>query len=74
MIYVPANNTLQTDLVLDIANDSHTHWKYSIVASRCLRALIRRDAPLRGAHVKYLLEKAHDSNASMVRASPCLND
>ncbi|KAI0724287.1 hypothetical protein C8T65DRAFT_714470 [Cerioporus squamosus] len=53
------------EMVLNIANDPRTHWKYSIVAVRCLRALIRRDAPTKGAHVEYLLGKAHDSNASM---------
>ena len=58
-------------MVLEIANDSRTHWRYAIVAVRCLRALIRRDAPLKSAHVEYLLGKTHDSNASMVRPA-CL--
>ncbi|KAI0757264.1 hypothetical protein C8Q80DRAFT_1132754 [Daedaleopsis nitida] len=54
-----------TDVVLDIANDTHTHWKYAIIAARCLRALIRRDMPLKSGHIEYLLKKAHDSNANM---------
>ncbi len=57
----------QAEMVLNIATDSHTHWRYAIVAVRCLRTLIRRDAPLTGAHVEYLLGRTHDSNASMVR-------
>ncbi|RPD81724.1 hypothetical protein L226DRAFT_527984 [Lentinus tigrinus ALCF2SS1-7] len=57
--------TTTTEMVLEIANDSRTHWRYSIVAVRCLRALVRRDAPLKGPHIEYLLGRAHDSNASM---------
>lgn len=64
---IPTNHDLlQTDVVLDIANDDDTHWKYSIVAARCLRSLIRRDLPLKSGHIEYLLKTAHDSNASMV--------
>ncbi len=55
-------------MLLEIADDAKTHWRYSIVAVRCLRSLLRRDAPLKSAHVRYLLEMTHDSNASMVRA------
>ncbi|KAI1797633.1 hypothetical protein LXA43DRAFT_1126323 [Ganoderma leucocontextum] len=57
--------TETTDAVLAIANDERTHWKYAIVAVRCLRALVRRDAPLNPAHVEYMFAKSHDSNASM---------
>ncbi|KAL1951774.1 hypothetical protein VTO73DRAFT_923 [Trametes versicolor] len=54
-----------TDTLLEIADDAKTHWRYSIVAVRCLRSLLRRDAPMKSAHVRYLLEMTHDSNASM---------
>ncbi|KAM5538277.1 hypothetical protein V8D89_008164 [Ganoderma adspersum] len=54
-----------TDAILAIANDERTHWRYAIVAVRCLRALIRRDVPLNPAHVEYMFAKSHDSNASM---------
>ncbi|KAI0768547.1 hypothetical protein BD413DRAFT_614418 [Trametes elegans] len=54
-----------TDTLLNIANDANTHWRYAIVAVRCLRALLRRDAPLKAAHVRYILSKTYDSNASM---------
>ncbi|KAI0651592.1 hypothetical protein C8Q79DRAFT_934115 [Trametes meyenii] len=53
------------DTLLEIANDPDTHWRYAIVAVRCLRSLIRRDVPLKSTHVRYLLSKAYDSNASM---------
>ncbi|KAH8100502.1 hypothetical protein BXZ70DRAFT_1022407 [Cristinia sonorae] len=54
-----------TRTTLRIAQSSETHWKYSIVAVRCLRTLIRRDTPMDGAHVKFLLEHTHDSNATI---------
>ncbi|KAI0359128.1 hypothetical protein OH77DRAFT_1473765 [Trametes cingulata] len=57
--------THTTDMLLDIANDSRTHWRYAIVAVRCLRSLLRRDAPFKAPHVQYLFSKTHDSNASM---------
>ncbi|CDO70270.1 hypothetical protein BN946_scf184942.g70 [Trametes cinnabarina] len=54
-----------TDSLLEIANNSRTHWRYAIVAVRLLRTLVRRDVPLKADHVRYLFEKTHDSNASM---------
>ncbi|KAL7285721.1 hypothetical protein ACG7TL_000826 [Trametes sanguinea] len=54
-----------TESLLEIANNSRTHWRYAIVAVRLLRTLVRRDAPLKADHVRYLFEKTHDSNASM---------
>lgn len=53
--------------ILKIANSSETHWRYAIVAVRCLRTLIRRDEPMLGPHVKYMMEKTYDSNATIVR-------
>ncbi|KAI0828367.1 hypothetical protein BC628DRAFT_1417934 [Trametes gibbosa] len=54
-----------TESLIEIANDDKTHWRYAIAATRCLRSLLRRDVPLKPAHVSYLLNKTHDSNASM---------
>ncbi|KAI0343952.1 hypothetical protein BDW22DRAFT_1355187 [Trametopsis cervina] len=54
-----------TDTILKIAQSPKTHWKYSIVAVRCLRTLIRKDAPMKPAHVKYLLEATLDSQYSI---------
>ncbi|KAH9921997.1 uncharacterized protein BXZ73DRAFT_91690 [Epithele typhae] len=56
---------LTTDTVLKIANNPDTHWRYAIVAVRCLRSLIRRDAPMKTEHVEYFLKNSYDSNASM---------
>ncbi|KAJ7783436.1 hypothetical protein DFH07DRAFT_995453, partial [Mycena maculata] len=54
-----------TSIVLTIGNSSKTHWKYEIAAIRCLRAVIRRDAPLTPEQVRYFMEKTRDSNPSM---------
>ncbi|KAF7339921.1 Membrane protein [Mycena venus] len=54
-----------TPIVLEIGNSSKTHWKYEIAALRCLRAIIRRDAPLSSEQIRYFMEKTHDSNPSM---------
>ncbi|KAJ7130046.1 hypothetical protein C8R43DRAFT_1025561 [Mycena crocata] len=51
--------------VLAIGNSSKTHWKYEIAAIRCLRAVIRRDAPLTSEQIQYFMEKTIDSNPSM---------
>ncbi|GJJ09449.1 hypothetical protein Clacol_003672 [Clathrus columnatus] len=37
-----------TMTLTDIAGDPRTHWKYSIVALRLLRTLVRRDSPIYG--------------------------
>ncbi|KAJ7630634.1 hypothetical protein FB45DRAFT_1027837 [Roridomyces roridus] len=52
-------------IVLAVGNSSKTHWKYEIAAIRCLRAVIRRDAPLEADKIRYFLEKTRDSNPSM---------
>ncbi|EMD41658.1 hypothetical protein CERSUDRAFT_110231 [Gelatoporia subvermispora B] len=61
------NKTLSqiTTTILEIAKSSNTHWRYSIVATRCLRTLIRRDVPMISSHVRYLLEATYDANSSM---------
>lgn len=53
------------DLLLRIAEDPRTHWKYSITAIRLLRTLIRRDSPLHASHVEYLLTQTHADHPSM---------
>ncbi|CCM01642.1 uncharacterized protein FIBRA_03703 [Fibroporia radiculosa] len=54
-----------TDSLLAIANSPNTHWRYAIVATRCLRTLVRRDAPMTSSHVRYLLEKTYDSHSDI---------
>jgi hypothetical protein len=57
----------QTSLVLEIAQTKSTHWRYAIFATRCLRTLIRKDAPISAPHMKYFLEKCYDNHPSLVR-------
>ncbi|KAF7319927.1 Membrane protein [Mycena kentingensis (nom. inval.)] len=54
-----------TSTILAIGNSGKTHWKYEIAAVRCLRAIIRRDAPLTPAQVEYFVKKTCDSNPNM---------
>ncbi|KAJ7655130.1 hypothetical protein DFH06DRAFT_491600 [Mycena polygramma] len=54
-----------TASVLAIGKSSKTHWKYEIAAIRCLRAVIRRDAPLTAEIIRYFMDSTHDSNPSM---------
>ncbi|KAG1755021.1 uncharacterized protein EDB91DRAFT_1096855 [Suillus paluster] len=54
-----------TRAVLEVANDTTTHWRYAIVAVRILRTLLRRDAPTSPAHLRIFLEQACDSNPTM---------
>jgi hypothetical protein len=58
---------LQTSLVLEIAQAKSTHWRYAIFATRCLRTLVRKDAPISAPHMKYFLEKCYDNHPSLVR-------
>ncbi|KAJ3990413.1 hypothetical protein F5890DRAFT_1398687 [Lentinula detonsa] len=51
--------------VLAIAKSSTTHWRYAIVAIRCLRTLVRRDKPLTSAQMSYFLESIHDSQPTI---------
>ena len=59
----------QTSLVLEIAQAKSTHWRYAIFATRCLRTLVRKDAPISAPHMKYFLEKCYDNHPSLVRVS-----
>ncbi|KAI0094570.1 armadillo-type protein [Irpex rosettiformis] len=54
-----------TNSILSIAQSPRTHWKYSIVAIRCLRTLVRKDAPMNSEHVKHLLLATLDSQYSI---------
>ncbi|TFK57485.1 hypothetical protein OE88DRAFT_1651225 [Heliocybe sulcata] len=54
-----------TTAILKIARSTKTHWKYAIVAIRCLRTLIRRDVPLSPSLASYFMEKTHDTHPSM---------
>ncbi|KZV77572.1 hypothetical protein PENSPDRAFT_621096 [Peniophora sp. CONT] len=56
-------NSLQ--VVLDVASAKATHWRYAIFATRCLRTMVRKDAPTSEEHVKYFLNKAHDSQPTL---------
>ena len=58
---------LQTSLVLEIAQAKSTHWRYAIFATRCLRTLVRKDAPISAPHMRYFLEKSYDNHPSLVR-------
>ncbi|KAJ7102239.1 hypothetical protein B0H15DRAFT_813790 [Mycena belliarum] len=54
-----------TSIVLAIGSSPKTHWKYGIAAVRCLRGILRRDAPLSAEQIRYFVEKTHDSNPSI---------
>ncbi|KAA1468544.1 hypothetical protein DENSPDRAFT_833875 [Dentipellis sp. KUC8613] len=54
-----------TSMILEVANTDSTHWRYAIYAARCLRTLIRRDAPVTAEHLGYFLEKARDNHPSL---------
>ncbi|EPQ60969.1 hypothetical protein GLOTRDRAFT_135553 [Gloeophyllum trabeum ATCC 11539] len=62
-----ANKAIEatTDAILKIAASTKTHWKYAIVAIRCLRTLIRRDLPLSPAIAGYFMQKTHDAHPSI---------
>ncbi|KAG9011119.1 hypothetical protein FRB94_009262 [Tulasnella sp. JGI-2019a] len=54
-----------TQLLLDIAASSETHWKYAIVAIRMLRTLVRRDVPAQAAQFVYFLSQVHADHPSL---------
>lgn len=57
---------MQTTAVIDVGNSLRTHWRYAIVAVRCLRTLIRRDVPLTPSQIRFFMEKSHDNHPSIV--------
>ncbi|KAF9785996.1 hypothetical protein BJ322DRAFT_1005050 [Thelephora terrestris] len=61
-------NTANSELVrmlLEIAGSSKTHWRYGIVAVRCLRTLVRKDEPITASHFKFFVEKTCDDHPSI---------
>lgn len=60
-------------MLLDIAGSSKTHWRYSIVAVRCLRTLVRKDESISAPHFKFFVENTYDDHPSIVR-SPSVGD
>lgn len=53
----PADPLLQLPKLLAIAKAPATHWRYALTATRFLRALVRRDQPLRADISIYLAEQ-----------------
>ncbi|GAA5836406.1 hypothetical protein JCM11251_007072, partial [Rhodosporidiobolus azoricus] len=54
---VDQKNAAYDELVpelLALAQDEKTHWRYKLIATRLLRALIRRDQPMRPALTSYM--------------------
>ncbi len=51
---------------MKIATSPKTHWRYEIVAIRCLRTLLRRDVPLTSVQIRYFLERTHHTHPSVV--------
>ncbi|KAG8874746.1 hypothetical protein FRB97_005668 [Tulasnella sp. 331] len=54
-----------TQILLDIAESSATHWRYSIVAIRMLRTLVRRDLPAQKAQFVYFLSQVNADHPSL---------
>ena len=54
-------------MLLEIAGSSKTHWRYNIVAVRCLRTLVRKDESISAPHFKFFVEKTCDDHPSIVR-------
>ena len=61
-------------MLLNVAGSSKTHWRYNIVAVRCLRTLIRKDESISAPHFKFFVEKTCDDHPSIVRPSSVDND
>lgn len=59
----------QVTTLINLAEDSNTHWRYSIIALRILRTLIKKEEPLTKKHMEYFLRMTHDSHPSLVRSS-----
>jgi len=51
--------------LLDIASSPKTHWRYGIVAIRCLRTLVRKEKAISARHLQYFIEKTYDDNPSI---------
>jgi proteasome activator subunit 4 len=51
--------------LLAIGTSDKTHWRYSIVALRMLRALVRREVPNTSPQMEYFLSKTTDNHPSI---------
>ncbi|PVF98837.1 hypothetical protein CPB86DRAFT_757643 [Serendipita vermifera] len=51
--------------LLAIGTSDKTHWRYSIVALRMLRALVRREIPNSSSQMQYFLSKTTDNHPSI---------
>ncbi|KAF9036519.1 hypothetical protein BDZ89DRAFT_1100671 [Hymenopellis radicata] len=51
--------------IMKIATSPKTHWRYEIVAIRCLRTLLRRDVPLTSVQIRFFLERTHHTHPSV---------
>ncbi|KXN83586.1 Proteasome activator complex subunit 4 [Leucoagaricus sp. SymC.cos] len=52
--------------ILDLSQSGKLHWRYSIYAVRCLRALVRRDVPLQEAQMRFFLKKVYDNHPTII--------
>lgn len=54
-------------MVLGIANNKRTHWRYAIVAIKILRTLVRRDTAMTASLIRFFLERTYDNHPTIVR-------
>ncbi|GLB36425.1 putative protein with domain of unknown function (DUF3437) [Lyophyllum shimeji] len=52
-------------MALEIGNSERTHWRYEILVTRCLRTLIRRDAPTSSEHLQFFMDRVHDDHPTI---------
>ncbi|KAF8058272.1 hypothetical protein FPV67DRAFT_1786012 [Lyophyllum atratum] len=52
-------------MILEIGNSERTHWRYEILATRCLRTLVRRDAPTSSEHLQFFMDRVHDDHPTI---------
>ncbi|KAL0950828.1 hypothetical protein HGRIS_007590 [Hohenbuehelia grisea] len=52
-------------IAMKAGRSEDTHWKYSIMAVRCLRTLCRRDVPLNPIQLQFFLDKMHDDHPTI---------
>ncbi|KAJ7597613.1 hypothetical protein C8J56DRAFT_1001469 [Mycena floridula] len=54
-----------TKSIIELAKGDSIHWRYAIMAIRCLRTLVRRDMPLQPDLVRFVLERTHDTHPTI---------
>ncbi|KAF5377624.1 hypothetical protein D9615_005155 [Tricholomella constricta] len=52
-------------MILEVGESERTHWRYEILATRCLRTLVRRDAPTSSQHLQFFLDRVHDDHPTI---------